>query len=84
MIHELPCTKEEQLKEMNSAINKRVQWVVFVWAIGLLGVGIGWSLFAQASVEKKIQDSNTQYVQIQSQLSGIQADLVWIKKSIDK
>jgi len=64
--------------------NKYVSWAVFVWAIGLLTVAIGWSLVAQASMEKKVQESNVQFVQIQSQLSGIQADLVWIKKSIDK
>lgn len=84
MTHEASCTKETQLKEMNTAINKRVHWVVFCWAIGIMGVSIGWAFIANASMEKKVQDSNAQYLQIQTQLSQIQTDIIWIKKSIDK
>ena len=82
MTHE--CSKEEELKTMKSSINKRVTWIIFTWSIGILAIAFGWSLTVNASISKKVEENNNQFSEIKSQLSGIQADLVWLKQSSSK
>lgn len=61
---------------------KYVRWAIFIWAISIifivLSVVSGVAMSAQAKVDQ-LKDSQSA---IKEQLSGIQADLIWIKNNL--
>ncbi len=73
-------------------MKKPVSWVIFTFVIGLIFIVIGY-LFsciskaegrAEEAKETVIQisdDYKTDVLEIKTQLSGIQADLIWLKKN---
>lgn len=44
----------------------------------------GYTMGAIGNLEQKLETTNTEYTKIQSQLSQIQTDLVWLKQEISK
>lgn len=59
-----------------------VSFAVFTWAIGIIIGAIGWMLVANNSLAARVDSISDSYVLIQTQLSQIQTDLVWIKGKI--
>ena len=70
---------------METDTKKRyVSWQIFVWAIGIITVVIGWCFVAQANTSEKVDKYNQQLLEIRTQLSQIQTDLQWIKEDARK
>lgn len=59
-----------------------VSFAIFTWAIGIIIGVIGWMLVANSSLAAKVDSISDSYILIQTQLSQIQTDLVWIKGNI--
>ena len=62
--------------------DKYVSWFVFIWAIGILTLCLGWSFKTQAQLNDKVDIYSNQLLEIRTQLSQIQTDLMWIKDKI--
>ena len=79
---------EEKLisSEMSeSEENKRyVPWIVFSWAIGLIFIILGWVIWAEAGFASQWSVHNDKDLGIQTQLTQIQTDLLWIKNYMEK
>ena len=67
---------------MSNQEEKYVTFKVFTWAISFVFIIIGWMLVANSSLAAKVDSISDSYVLIQTQLSQIQTDLVWIKGNI--
>ena len=66
---------------METDTKKRyVSWHIFIWAIGIITIVIGWCFVAQATTSRKLDEYNGQLLEIRTQLSQIQTDLQWIKE----
>jgi len=61
---------------------KYVSFKIFTWAISFIVIIIGWMLVANSALSAKVDSIDDSYVLIQTQLSQIQTDLVWIKGNI--
>ena len=66
---------------METDTKKRyVSWHIFIWAIGIITIVIGWCFVAQANTSEKVDEYSQQLLEIRTQLSQIQTDLQWIKE----
>jgi len=66
---------------METDTKKRyVSWHIFIWAIGIITIVIGWCFMTQATTCEKVDEYNQQLLEIRTQLSQIQTDLQWIKE----
>lgn len=63
---------------------KYVPWLVFVWAMGIFIVIIGWILYGYSALSADVQQYNVDIAKINVQLSQIQNDLSWIKIELQK
>jgi hypothetical protein len=61
---------------------RKVSWTVFVWAMGITLIVIGWMFTKMNSLEAKVETIATQSNRIEVQLSQIQTDLQWIKVNL--
>jgi hypothetical protein len=73
-------------KKQNTAIDELrkniVGWKVFVWAMGFIVVFLGLMCSQVVSLAAKVEKTQSEYVTIQTQLSQIQTDLIWIKQEL--
>lgn len=62
--------------------SKKVEFKIFIWAIGVIIVIFGWVFSAYASINNKVDTFNSDIIKIQVQLSQIQTDIAWIKNNL--
>lgn len=77
---------DKQEKELDTIKEqtKGVPWNVYVWTVALFTGIIGFLYANDMRLAGRLDAQAIQYQQIQTQLSQIQTDLVWIKSSINK
>lgn len=69
-------------ESIGNKIQKSVSWATFIWVIGIITLCLGWSFNTQAQLSEKVDVYSGQLLEIRTQLSQIQTDLVWIKGKI--
>lgn len=78
---------EEKLinEEMPETDNKMkwVPWVIFVWAIGIILIILGWVIFAEAAINTRLAEHEDKDNIIQTQLAAIQTNIDWIRKTLE-
>ena len=62
--------------------NRKVDWRIFTWVIGVIFITITalWAAFAR--VETKVNYVDQQYVKIQQDLREVLTDIKWIKEAL--
>jgi peptidoglycan hydrolase CwlO-like protein len=74
---------EQQYEEIISLKDNLVSWKVFTWAIGLLGLVIGWTFLAQANQSTKVDLQDEKVEKFDKELAIIETKLDYITKQID-
>jgi hypothetical protein len=76
-----------KLYHQNEKGEKYVSWTIFVWALGIIFVvftTLSGTVYAmKAQLDEHNTDQQVDMLQIKTQLSQIQADLVWIKANFN-
>ena len=67
----------------NQCKNK-VEFKVFIWAISLIAIVLGWILVAQNNLNCKVDIYQKEMVEIQTTLAGISVDIQWIKQKLNE
>ena len=68
---------------MKKKNNNYVNWVVFIWVVGIFTLIFGWLITAQAALDNKVNVYSNQFLEIRTQLSEIKTNIVWIKKALN-
>ncbi len=61
---------------------KMATWIGGI-IITLVGLLFGYSLSAIENLENKVDRNNAQFMRIESQLSQIQTDIIWVKRELN-
>lgn len=61
---------------------KMVSWRVFTWVMGIVTLLIGILFQAQAALSGKVETISDNNIEIRTQLSQIQTDILWIKRAM--
>lgn len=76
------------MENHNNLKNRKVSWVVFIWAIsvmtGLIILLSGWFFSGLASLNGEVKDTNDDIVEVKILLGKMSTDLSWIKDEIQK
>ena len=77
-------TAEEKLNDLEKNSKQFVTTRALSFALGIITVVIGWLFVANAALSARVDKMSGDYMAIQTQLSQIQTDLVWIKTAMSK
>ena len=88
------CSKEAEFSEIKRSFGKYVRYTIFTSVIGILIIGIGWSLMTVMAISERvdssnllsaseidaiIKDNNEKFNQINERMSKIETNVEWIK-----
>ena len=63
---------------------KKVDWYIFIWAIGIIIVIVGWIFVSLAQIQVYQSAQSVKDTEIRVQLSQIQTDILWIREKLSK
>ena len=63
---------------------KKVDWYIFIWAIGIIIVIFGWIFVSLAQIQVYQSAQSVKDTEIRVQLSQIQTDILWIREKLSK
>lgn len=62
--------------------NGKVSWGIFIWAIGIIIVAIGWCFLVTDSLSKKVEASNNSLNEIKISTARIETNVAWIMDAL--
>ena len=68
---------------MTELNNKKVDWKVFIWAIGIILLIFGWFALALSALNGKVEASEANNVEMKVMIAEIKNDVSWIKDKIN-
>ena len=72
------------IKELKKQERSHVSWAIFIWAIGLLLVGIGWNLSRTAITEAVAQEAKNGISELKGEIGIIKTNVEWIRQIMEK
>lgn len=67
-----------------SVENKKVSWQVFIWALGIILIAIGWTFIRTNASEEKSNTAVERVGAVEGDIKSIKTDISWIKETLSK
>ncbi len=63
---------------------KKVNWIIFVWVVGIISLAIGWLFVIYAGLNQKIEETNKDNTEIKMDVREIKTNTAWIMEALKK
>ena len=64
--------------------NRKVPWIIFVWAIGIFTLALGWIFTSLYNLDSKVEVSKIETTDMKVMMAEIKTDVSWIKQMMEK
>jgi hypothetical protein len=80
-------SQNKKIENLENCVKDFVNFKILMWIFGILFTLtlslFGYVLASVETLDSKVESSNHQFIKIETQLSQIQTDLIWIKKELN-
>ncbi len=76
--------QNDEIKEVRNDLKRKVSWFIFVWAIGIILVAIGWIFTSITALSSKNDENKAEISNVEGDVKEIKSNILWIKESLQR